>query len=95
MIINLSARALSEAGVDLRFLHTEDPQRLKESENNSWLLAQLFKKEDRSAPVTVVSALESLLEHYTFMVNSGDCGNWDPEKEEVVIAARAALKGIQ
>lgn len=37
-------------------------------------------------------ALEGLLNHYTALVNSGDCGNWDPETEPQVIAARKALK---
>lgn len=37
-------------------------------------------------------ALEALLKHYVDGVNSGDGGNWNPEEEPVVIAARAALK---
>jgi hypothetical protein len=37
------------------------------------------------------ASLSSLLERYTGLVNSGDAGNWDPEKEPCVIAARAAL----
>ena len=37
-------------------------------------------------------ALSDLLEMYVDMVNSGDCGNWDTEKEKEVIAARKALK---
>jgi hypothetical protein len=36
-------------------------------------------------------ALVDLLELYVSLVNSGDCGNWDPEKEPEVIAARAAI----
>jgi hypothetical protein len=36
-------------------------------------------------------ALEDLLEHYTRLVNCGDCGLWDPETEPEVIAARVAL----
>lgn len=39
------------------------------------------------------TALENLLEHYVSLAHSGDCGFWDPEKEEQVIAAREALKG--
>lgn len=39
----------------------------------------------------VVEALRGLLDRYTELVNCGDCGNWDPEKEPVVIASRAAL----
>lgn len=36
-------------------------------------------------------ALESLLDRYVGLVNCGDCGFWDPEKEREVIEARAAL----
>lgn len=39
------------------------------------------------------AALESFLEHYVDMVESGDCGNWNPEKDDVVVMARAALAG--
>jgi hypothetical protein len=39
----------------------------------------------------LVAALTELLDHYTQLVNCGDCGNWDPEKEGKVKAARAAL----
>lgn len=36
--------------------------------------------------------LEATLGVYVELVNSGDAGNWNPETEEHVIAARAALK---
>lgn len=36
-------------------------------------------------------ALEGLLLRYNALVNSGDCGNWNPEGDDDVIAARAAL----
>lgn len=39
----------------------------------------------------MIAALEGLIERYTGLVNSGDAGNWDCEKEDAVIAARAAL----
>jgi hypothetical protein len=38
------------------------------------------------------AALTGLLDRYTELVNSGDCGSWDPETEDVVIAARKALE---
>lgn len=38
------------------------------------------------------AALNDLLERHVALVGSGDCGNWDVEKEEAVIAARAALQ---
>jgi hypothetical protein len=37
------------------------------------------------------TALECLLEHYTQLVNCGDCGNWDPKTEQPVVDAFAAL----
>lgn len=37
-------------------------------------------------------ALKHLLEHYVELARSGDCGNWDPETEEPVKKARAALE---
>jgi hypothetical protein len=37
-------------------------------------------------------ALEGLTAMYVAMVNSGDCGFWNPEEEAEVIAARAALR---
>lgn len=37
------------------------------------------------------TALQALLNRYVELVNWGDCGSWDPEKEDEVIAARAAL----
>ncbi len=42
----------------------------------------------------LTSSLRGLLELYTDLVNCGDCGNWDPEREDQVIAARAALADI-
>ena len=35
--------------------------------------------------------LQALLDHYVQLVESGDCGFWDPETESEVIAARALL----
>ena len=37
------------------------------------------------------TALARLLDRYVSLVNCGDCGNWNPETETEVIAARAAL----
>ena len=39
----------------------------------------------------LVKALNGMVEMYADMVNSGDCGFWDPEKVKEVIAARGAL----
>lgn len=43
-----------------------------------------------AAPDTM-AALRELLDLYVGLVNCGDCGFWDPEKEAEVIAARAAI----
>ena len=37
------------------------------------------------------AALRGITEHYIQLVNSGDAGSWDGEKEPEVIAARQAL----
>ena len=39
------------------------------------------------------AALRGITEHYIQLVNSGDAGSWDGEKEPEVIAARQALGG--
>jgi hypothetical protein len=37
-------------------------------------------------------ALRDLLKHYVELVESGDCGSWNPEGVSQVIQARAALR---
>lgn len=39
----------------------------------------------------MAAALKALLDHYVALAECGDCGWWDQEKEQQVIAARAAL----
>lgn len=43
-----------------------------------------------SAP-ELLEALEAMINNYVALANSGDCGNWDPEEEPQIIAARAAI----
>ena len=43
-----------------------------------------------AAPETI-KALETLLEMYVKLANIGDCGNWNPEDEPEVRAARRAI----
>lgn len=43
----------------------------------------------------LVGALQSLLDRYLELANSGDAGFWDPEEEPEVIAARAALAALR
>ena len=44
-----------------------------------------------AAAPDMYKALEDLLERYVGLVECGDCGNWDAEQEEEVIASRKAL----
>jgi hypothetical protein len=48
-----------------------------------------------AASPDLYEALKALLDHYTLMVESGDAGNWDAEREPQVIAARAALAKVE
>lgn len=48
-------------------------------------------KVKESAATDLLEALERFVENYVDMVNSGDCGNWNPETEVKVINARAAI----
>lgn len=44
-----------------------------------------------SAAPDLLAALKATLEIHVDMANSGDCGFWDPEDEEHVKQARAAI----
>lgn len=62
---------------------TEPPRYPREVEiANSHLIA--------AAP-ELLAALMKFTEDYVEMVNSGDCGFWEPENEDKVKAARAAI----
>lgn len=41
------------------------------------------------------AALRNITERYCDLVNSGDAGHWNPEKEKEVIAARKAMETIE
>jgi hypothetical protein len=43
----------------------------------------------------LIAALRGILKRYVDFVLSGDGGNWDPEEEAEVIAARAALAKVE
>ena len=45
--------------------------------------------------IQLYTALKGLTDMYVSMVNSGDCGNWDPEKDKEVIAARSAITEVE
>ena len=44
-----------------------------------------------AAAPELYAALATFVDEYVQMVNSGDCGNSDPELDDKVIAARSAL----
>lgn len=44
-----------------------------------------------AAAPCLLAALETLTKRYVGLASSGDCGFWNPEEEDEVIAARAAL----
>lgn len=44
-----------------------------------------------AAAPELLAALRLFVDQYTRLINSGDCGNWNPETDEEVITARAAI----
>lgn len=61
-------------------------------------IERLRARDERAALIALLDAapdiygsLECLIARYVGLVNSGDCGNWNPELEAEVIGARAAL----
>ena len=44
-----------------------------------------------AASKDLYSALENITNSYIELVNSGDCGNWNPENDKEVVEAYAAL----
>ena len=44
-----------------------------------------------AAAPDMYEALEGMIDMYTALINSGDCGNWDPEEDKEVIAARKSI----
>jgi hypothetical protein len=51
----------------------------------------ISENENGGCMTTLRQAAENFLNSYLALVNSGDCGNWDPETEAEVIALRQAL----
>lgn len=44
-----------------------------------------------AAAPDILTALRAMTQRYVDLANSGDAGFWDPEEEDEVIAARAAI----
>jgi len=53
--------------------------------------ANIYAERLRDKNYQLARALDELLKRYTAMVNSGDCGNWNPEADECVVKAKDAL----
>ena len=45
-----------------------------------------------AAAPELLEALEGITKHYVDLVNSGDCGFWNPEEKLFVMDARAAIR---
>ncbi len=65
-----------------------------EKNEDGWCYeGDVFENQDLiSAAPELYEALEVFVNDYVSMVNSGDCGNWNPEEELKVTLARAALR---
>lgn len=72
--------------------------------DNGWCSAALSgfarELERENAALTeqrdeLLEALENVLRRYTDLINSGDAGNWDPEEEDEVKSARAAIAKVK
>jgi hypothetical protein len=44
-----------------------------------------------AAAPEMLTTLKLFVETYVGLVNSGDCGNWDPETDAIVMVARAVV----
>ncbi|MCG2586544.1 hypothetical protein [Massilia sp. TS11] len=61
------------------------------NEYNALLLTPSPQPVAQGVDAEMRDALSNLLNRYVRLANSGDAGNWNPEEEPEVIAARAAL----
>jgi len=46
----------------------------------------------KSVKSDLIEAAEMMLEHYISLVDSGDCGNWNPHDEVVVKNLKRAIR---
>ena len=63
-----------------------------------WTIAKVFDANGLVENASLIAAapdiheaLEGMIDMYTALINSGDCGNWDPEEDKEVIAARKSI----
>lgn len=92
-------------GEPLTLMVSDFGERIYEHPDNDCIAEDIYVADDpvdtdrwnkRAASKDLLAALQGLLERYTALVNSGDCGTWNPEEEAEVTAARAAIsKALQ
>ena len=72
----------------------QEIEKLKRQRDDAYANRDLHQKllqEKIEVTNELYEALEDFIEMYVRMINSGDCGNWNPEEDTEVITARAAL----
>lgn len=67
---------------------------LEQSEANAALIVTAVNQHEQiqAENTRLREALTALTSRYAELINSGDCGNWDPEEEDEMKQARAALE---
>lgn len=65
---------------------------MADGDEPGWREREVARTSNGNNDPLLIKALRELLDHYVGLVNSGDAGNWDPEKEGEVAQARAALR---
>lgn len=74
-----------DVAISVSFHNRDDADEIAE-----WM-SSAYKAGKASGHNELVAALREITERYVDLVNSGDCGFWEPEDEKPVKAARAAL----
>ena len=84
---------VADDGDGLIYVLTEDEGLVADAHDPSFIDDEVAKANARliAAAPELVEALEKMTAHYVALVECGDCGFWDANKEPEVIAARAAL----
>jgi len=67
------------------------PHPLEDKLNRNWVKASNELTTLRAACQMALDASTKFRDNYYRLVNSGDCGNWDPRDEEVSIELEKAI----
>jgi hypothetical protein len=76
----------------LRYLASCDAERLSDYQRINHFVSAAIEAADKITTLKI--ALKGITDRYTSLVNSGDCGFWNPEKEDEVIVSRAAMDEV-